>query len=73
MDILGVGSEESSSALGRTGLIETLLFHKGYPRLVPQFFSHVNAGYCWLEGMYLLTPTGLMLSIMYQLDNVADN
>ena len=73
MDILGVGSEESSNALGHTGLIETLLFHEDYLCLVLQFFSHVNAGYCWLEGMYLLTSTGLIPSIMYQLDNVAHN
>ena len=58
MDILGVGSEESSSALGHTGLIETLLFHEDYLCLVLQFFSHVNAGYCWLRGYVSVNVDG---------------
>lgn len=73
MAILGVGSEESSSSLGHAGSIETLLFHEAYLCLVLQFFSHVNAGYCWLEGVYLSKSTGLIPSIIYQLDNVADS
>ena len=57
MDILGAGSAESSSALGHTDLIESLLFHEDYLHLVLQLRIHINAEYCWFDGMHMLTST----------------